>query len=78
MQTVRAGVGDVHRAAAIGASQPAEIEQPPREVAAERAGEVMRLLGPVDAVAQRQPVGARVGASMPSGSSRRAPARVRR
>src|SRR3954453_18895844 len=31
LQTVGAGVGDVHRAAAVGAPEPAELEQPRRE-----------------------------------------------
>src|SRR4051794_36657068 len=57
LQALGAGVRDVHRAAAVGAPQPAELEQPAGERAAERAGEVVGLLGPVDAVAQREAVG---------------------
>ena len=53
LQAVGAGVGDVDGAAAVGAPEPAELEQAVGERAAERAGEVVGLLGPVDAVAQR-------------------------
>ena len=53
LQAVGTGVGHVNGAAAVGAPEPAELEQAVGERPAERAGEVMRLLGPVDAVAQR-------------------------
>jgi hypothetical protein len=46
----------VNRAAALGAAQPAEPEQAAGERAPDRTREVVCLLAPVDAVAQRQPL----------------------
>src|SRR4051794_20892072 len=57
LQALGAGVRDVHGATAVGAPQPAELEQPRGERPAERAREMVRLLCPVDAVAHRQPAG---------------------
>ncbi len=48
-----ASVGEVDRAAACSASDPAPSQQGAGHCSADRAGEVVSLLGPVDAVEQR-------------------------
>jgi hypothetical protein len=48
-----ASVGEVDRAAACSASDPAPSQQGAGHCCADRAGEVVSLLGPVDAVEQR-------------------------
>ena len=64
-----AGVGEVHGAGALGAADPAELEHPARHGGAEAAGEVVALLGPVDAVADQRapPAGDRVDVHAPRG-----------
>ena len=56
-QPLGAGGRDVDGATTVGATQPAQLEQARGERAAERAGQVVGLLGPVHAVAHREAVG---------------------
>src|SRR5579862_2037191 len=60
-QLARAGVGDAHRARAGKPLDPCILEQPRGQAAADRSREMVGLLGPVDAVAQRKPVATRPG-----------------
>jgi hypothetical protein len=63
-QPVAAGGGDLDRAVAAGRPDPPEVRDADEQAAAEATGEVVALLGPVDAVADGSSAGREVDAEL--------------